>query len=489
MTQTLLGFAAAALLLALRTPAFALLPLLLVELSVANEPVPGLGFSARIAVVLGATLLAWRTVVRGVRASGGALARVALPALGLIALATIVNLMYEDADYSSKYLRFQLAQFLVLVLTATVLRDERDARAVGLCALALGAVTAGAAVWQVFARSSALYGAGSPKDIAEFSGRVIGLSTSPVQLSKHLVFLLVFLLGLLSSIRLRLSPGPLLLVAAAALLASGLYFTQTRSALLALGMGLLAIALLITGPRRLLIVGAIAAAGALFAMGLFGARYYRDADTDRSAAGHQALWKVGFVMALDQGWTGIGHLRFEELSTQYLDAIETEDVTVDDQASGARAVGKQRPHNDFLNVWISWGILALGLYLALIVGTIRNYLAAAERPSPLVRGLAIGGAAGLVAYAFDSAFHNSLDTSIWLWAHAGLSVGLLRLDIYGGPAIQRLLRPRAASSHGGRSTPPRHRRTRHAGGPRGASGPWRSIALEAVQNVGSGHAR
>jgi O-antigen ligase len=181
------------------------------------------------------------------------------------------------------------------------------------------------------------------------------------------------------------------------------------------------------GQRRLIVIGAMIATFLLFPAlentGLLGARYFRDANEDQSAATHEALWEVSLAVALDNPVVGIGHEHFERVSLDYLDAVDDESRAI----SGAEAVGEQRPHNDFLSVWMSWGIFALLAYLAIFIGALRNLVIATRHPDQLIRGLAVGCAGGLIVYGVNSAFHNYLDSSVFLWAYAGLSVSLARL--------------------------------------------------------------
>jgi O-antigen ligase len=90
-------------------------------------------------------------------------------------------------------------------------------------------------------------------------------------------------------------------------------------------------------------------------------------------------------------------------------------------------VAGQDPHNDFLNVWLSWGILSLVAYVALFAGTLANLLASLRQRDPLLRGVAVGCVGGLVTYAVNSAYHNYLDSSVVLWVYAGLSAALAGL--------------------------------------------------------------
>jgi O-antigen ligase len=158
--------------------------------------------------------------------------------------------------------------------------------------------------------------------------------------------------------------------------------------------------------------------------GLFGRRLYKDVEEDRSASSHEALLRVGVAVALDRGFTGIGHEHFEEVSLGYVDVAQQ-----DDQTNGVQAIGIDRPHNDFLSVWISWGFLALVVYICIFVNTLRNLKIAARSPDVLIRGLSVGCAGGVIVYAVNSAFHNSMDNSLVLWLYAGFSVALARMSI------------------------------------------------------------
>jgi hypothetical protein len=98
-------------------------------------------------------------------------------------------------------------------------------------------------------------------------------------------------------------------------------------------------------------------------------------------------------------------------------------------------VGKAHPHNDFLNIWFSWGIIALAIHITLYTGALVNCIIAARSEDTLIRGMAIGTAGGLAAFAANSALHNYLDSSAYLWLYAGLSVALVRLATTRPPIV------------------------------------------------------
>lgn len=418
----LVGLALAAFLLVPNGLAWALAPVLICELTIASYFFAAYGLSLRLIVTGLATLLALPTILAANRADPR-YRRVFLPALGLLAVATVGNLLYSGEDYAVKYLRYQTLQLLALVLVALVVRTRRDLLRLATGALGLLLVTALIAIWQHYARGSAL-----SSDLATiWKGRSVGLGNSPVLLANQLTVGLLPLLGLLAALRWRRDRRLAALIAAIVVLFVGLYFTYTRSALLGLAPGLLAMGLCLRGQRRRLLVGGVLGAAAAYQLlagtGVIGARYYQGAQDDTSAASHAALWQVGFAIALDNPLTGIGRENFESVSLQYAG-------TVGDTA-GAASLGVERPHNDFLTVWTSWGLAALAGYLLLMVNAAKNFLAAARAPDPLVRGLAVGGVGWLATYAANSAFHNYLDSSTLLWVFAGLSVVLARLAARG----------------------------------------------------------
>jgi hypothetical protein len=68
------------------------------------------------------------------------------------------------------------------------------------------------------------------------------------------------------------------------------------------------------------------------------------------------------------------------------------------------------------------------------------YRSAADQ---LIRGLAMGGLAALVAYETNSMFHNFIETSLVFWIIAGFSLVLPKVDrppIVTGGSLPRFMR-------------------------------------------------
>jgi O-antigen ligase len=125
----------------------------------------------------------------------------------------------------------------------------------------------------------------------------------------------------------------------------------------------------------------------------------------------------------------VGHNRFLELSPEYASKI---DPSLLERQGAGSALGRYQPHNDYLNVWLSFGTGALVLYLALFVLSIKNYLEVFFKTSePLLKGLALGGLGALLAFGVNSGFHNLFDSTLTVWLLAGLSLVLTKLVMVG----------------------------------------------------------
>jgi hypothetical protein len=412
--------------LALVRPVWALVAMVVVELALQGY-IPGTPLSARLGAAMAAGFVALPSIAILARSIDGRLRLVLLPAAIFMAVATVINLFSSDYAYVFKYFRWQIVQFVALLVAAAVIRDRRDLKLVIGIALALAVLSAVVAVWQHVTPQSAPYNGVTFKELAGWGGRAVGLVKSPVILSNQLTFVLMPTIGLLvfgayRSGLLRAALGVAILT-----LLAGLYYTYTRSALMALGPGLLMLAAYARGMRRTALVGVVAAMPLLYVLlqgtGMIGERYEEDLREDQSAANHLGMLQVGVEVALDNWLVGIGHEWFEEESTAYRGVL-TSDVI---QSGGGSSIGEGRVHNDFLSVWFSWGIVGMLAFLAIMFGTVMNLGVAARSRDPLIRGLAVGSAGGMVAFAFGSFFHNYLDSSAVLWLYAGLSVSLVRL--------------------------------------------------------------
>ena len=414
-----------------RNPAWAIVPLLVVDLTLATERA-SLGTSLRLLVTLVAVASAIAVVARSRSLPAiDAPARVILvPTVLFIVVSTLVNLLFSELGFVVTYLRYQVTLAITVLLIVALVRDRRALTIVASAALAVATVSALFAIGQRIGGPLALYATSSHEAIAIFGRRAFGLSATPVALANSLASIGVPAIGFLAIAWPDRPRARLPILLATLVILVGVYFTTTRSALIAAAASMLVILAAVDGRRQVVLFALGVAAAALFtvalALGVADQRFLEGTDEDKSAASHAAIGQVALAVALDNALLGIGRENFEQVSLAYQSEVSLGGGGLG-QRAGQGAVGSIRPHNDFLEVWSSWGIFGLLAYLAVFAGSLRNFILARRSVDPLVRGLAVGGMAGLIAYAVNSAFHNYLDSSVILWCYAGLSATLASL--------------------------------------------------------------
>jgi O-antigen ligase len=217
----------------------------------------------------------------------------------------------------------------------------------------------------------------------------------------------------------------------------GLYFTYTRSAPPALGLGALAMGLFFTGRlrREFLLAILVLAAGFFWFTDMRGNRYDRGFTDDQSGASRLVLWQAGIKTAMDNPLLGVGHRDFEVVSLEYSSSIDPYYLELQ---NAGQALGKEKVHNDFLNVWLSFGTPAFLLFLFLLGAVFWNFIEAFRQAgSPFLKALSLGCAGTVVAYAVASFLHNVMDSSGQLFILAGLSLALTRLACRGSSVSER----------------------------------------------------
>jgi O-antigen ligase len=213
------------------------------------------------------------------------------------------------------------------------------------------------------------------------------------------------------------------------LMAAALYFTYTRSALLALVLGLVALFLFLRTRIKgkiilaamLLLIAFIAISGITEGHYLWGRA---ESIQEESSISRKILWQTGTAIAVDNPILGIGAYRFTEVSAQYSDKVDPSLLAWEqEQYWGYATLGSEAVHNDFLAVWVSYGTLALIAYLWLYFAILRNLLDSHRAStSRFIKGLSIGLAAALIGYAVNSFYHNAMGTLPLFWILAGFSV-------------------------------------------------------------------
>jgi O-antigen ligase len=417
---------------ALNSRAWLAVPPLIVDLSISDIWLDPLGMSLRFAVTVVAVAFTAATLIGTDMTSlrEQATQRVMLTTCIFMAVCTVVNLLFSDLGYVVKYLRYQLTLTAPLFLLLLLLRDRPAIRTIFLAALTVAVVSGLLAIAQRFGGPDALYATSDGLPRGEM--RASGLSGSPVMLANGLLSVgmtgLAFLAVVWSP---RVQRRYLLLLATGVVLA-GMYLSTTRSAILGLAAGMAIVLLFVDARRRqhlcgVLVFGALIAGIALMT-GAVDDRLSSGAEEDTSAATHIAVGQVAVSLTLDNALLGVGHANFLSASRAYVDEVDV-GVGGRTQLVGERIIGQIRAHNDFLEVWSSWGITGLLSYVLVLVSVLINCYLASQSQDRVVRALGIGCAAGLISYLVNSFFHNYLDSTIVLWVYAGLSAVLVQLSV------------------------------------------------------------
>jgi hypothetical protein len=346
---------------------------------------------------------------------------------------TFVNSLYAGETYVLQFIRYIAIGLYYLILIPITIRDREDLRDLGVLIFGFAVLSAVIGVFQHF---HAHYGTpmwevvpnpGSPGETyITWEERLLGLSENPIQAGNILMVVGLIALGavLVMPLSANVKRGlafTLLFMAAAS------YFTYTRSWAIAMVPALLSMALLYKGryKKEFWLIIIVVAGGIWYWSDMKSTRYTLNASNDDSASARPVLWSLGLNIAYDNPWTGVGHDAFLKLSPEYEKTVSA-DLLNREQARDV--VGKYAVHNDFINVWLSWGFIALVIYILFAMAIAKNFYDAFSRAGdPLLRGIALGGIAALIGYEVNSQFHNLLDSTLTLWILGGLSLAVLKL--------------------------------------------------------------
>ncbi len=413
-----LGIQAIFLVMALRNPVWVLGVLVLSEFTIRNYE---LILPAVALIALGHAL---------VDADLGPRARAMTITAGLFLSLAVVSTLAADAALVPVLLRSNAPDIAVLLIIPLVIRDRRSFLQAALVALIVGTTSAAVALAQQVVGPRFLsvpHNTVVNVDLADWGSRALGLDLNPILLTDHLMLLLFPVVGVLLMRGAPSRVSGFLLLAAVLTMGGALFFTETRSWVFSAAAALIAMALLLRGRTggELILLLLLVAGGFLFWADQSGSRYTAGPDSEGSAAARPVLWTAALNMAMDHPVLGVGYDQFKELSPSYANTIAK--ATLDRQGAGT-ILGKESPHNDFLNAWVSFGTGGLVLYVLMMLFIARNLLHALGRfRDPLMKGIALGCFGALVAFAVNSSFHNLFTSALSFWILAGVSLALTKL--------------------------------------------------------------
>jgi len=407
--------------LGLKSPVWAMAAVVVSQLTFPSHMVDtpfGIAISLRLLILLAIGLILWR--FRKQIELGPKARRVIIPTLVLLVISTIANMTNSNFDFAFKDFRNMLAGLLIVIFLAAVVRNLKDLKT--LCGVAFITVTVSAiiGVLQHY------------QFLGELVSRVSGISESKLELMLVLPVVILAVLGvLLYGGAKRMRP---LLGISVVMMGLALYFTYTRSALLALALGVIALVIFLLRRIRgeIILVIILAGVGFIEVSGFMSDQYLggRDIATQQeSSISRKILWQAGFAIVQDNPILGIGGDQFKTVSPQYASSVDPTLLRWEQKSYwGYRTLGALEPHNDFLTMSISYGVMALVAFLWLFMATMRNlfdsYRASDKR---FIKGLSLGLAAGLISYAVNAFYHNGFATLPLLWVLVGFSAAVARL--------------------------------------------------------------
>ena len=382
------------------------------------ERLPATGFSDLTLVkALGALLaVSWLATVATRRAGERQLftAHPVMSAAGALLLAWMILSIgwAEDPAVAREYVMRYALNFALLPIVYTAVQRREHV-------VAVMSVYVGSAV------AAAIYGMITVGDDYESLGRISGLVGTANELASVLVTAMVLAGGLL----LALKGSPLLRTlcfSAIAICLIGLFLTQSRAGLIALGTALLAA--VVVGGRRRFVVAVLVALVSITTIGYFAFvatdEVRHRVTTFGSGTGRTDIWTVAWRMVEDEPVRGIGVGNFQTASIHYLlqpGAILRDEFIVD---------RPQITHNSYLNVLSETGVVGLALFcVVLAAGFVACWRAADEfrrRGDPFLEACARAVSLALIALFVADVFASD-QLNKELWVLLGLGPALLAI--------------------------------------------------------------
>jgi O-antigen ligase len=377
------------------------------------------------------TLLNFVAQVPTVAGPGLSFAKIAGLLLAISWVATLATRQGAGSDFMSARpgLTYVLVLFLSWIAASQLWAEDSGAALTAFTSVALNAVLfliiftavrtpsqaigfAGAFVAGV--SINALYGIIFAPASPETASRLSSSITNPNELASMLVAALALSFGLAAALR-DMPLARLGALGAGALCTVGIFLTGSRGGLVSLAIALAAF--LVIGARWrgrvLVIVAAVALAGAAYFSYLASPEIKAHVSTVGSGTGRLDLWTVAWRMVEQEPLHGVGAGNFPVSSVHYLlqpGAIERADYIV-----GVPKVA----HNTYLELWAELGIVGLILFLFVVGFCLYSALKAARsfarqgdaRMEVLARALFVAMAGLLAGDFFGSRLNNK---EVWL---------------------------------------------------------------------------
>ncbi len=425
----------------LKRPLWAMAALLVSQLTLTSYMVNtpfGIIISLRLLLLILMALSMWFLHAQDKIELGTKAKRIIIPVVILIGLSLVSNLFNSDFDYAFKDFRNMMVGILIIIFLPAVVRNMKDLKI--LCGVVFIGMTASAIIGVLqhygflgMDQNTLTYGF---IDSWGEQSRVPGIAETELELSFTLPVVALTTLGIFITKGVS-NENRRLLGISAVIMTIAIYYTFTRSALLGVILGLMVLVLLLITKKvraEFILVGAILALILIENFGIAGDTYMggrSEASQEESSLSRPILWQASFGIIKDNPILGIGGAQFSEISAQYESSVDPSLIQwEEDRYWGYRTLGNQKPHNDFLAIWVYYGTFAIIVFLWFLAAVLRNlvdsYRASKKR---FIKGLAIGLAAGFITYLVNAFYHNCLTAMPLLWIIAGFSVATAKLAL------------------------------------------------------------
>ena len=437
VTLALLAIAAL-FLLGLKRPVWAVGALLVSQLTITSYMIAtpfGLTISLRLLLLILTLAVVWHASAQRRINIGAGARKIIIPVLILMVISAVSNLINSGFDFTFAYFRNMLIGLLIVILIPAVTQNLKDLKA--LCGVAFVAIVASATIglMQNYSFLGMEQATLIPNFLTDGALRVPGMAETELELAYVLTTALLVVLSVYL-VRGLSSGNNKLLFLSILLMGTTLYFTYTRSALLALGFGLIALVLFLkTRIKGVLILVVLLIAVIVIEMtGVLSNQFLggrSETVQEESSVSRQILWQTGIAIALSNPVLGIGGNQYTAVSPQYAERVDPSLLEWEsEQYWGYSTLGSETVHNDFLYFWVSYGTLALIAYAWLLISTLQSLLGSHKASkSRFIKGLSIGLAAAVVAYSVNAFYHNVMTTLPLLWVLAGFSLATAKLTL------------------------------------------------------------
>lgn len=420
----------------LKKPLWAVAAILISQMTIPSYMIATLAvdISLRLILMLLLLFIMSGTLLRKEADLGPHARKIIIPMIILLVLTTVSNIINSlEFDIVFKHFRNMFVGLLFIILLPAIIENLKQLK------LLLGIIF-------IVAIASAIIGVLQHFNILGFSeatitpgffgdsGRVPGMSEEELQLAYILPVVLMIILSIFFTKGIGSQYRNLLFLPMIPMLMA-IYFTYTRSAIFAVGCGILSIILFMRIRIRweiilvliAVLISLIVATDTLEGTSLGGRT---ESGQEGSAMARDILRQAGIAIALDNPIFGIGNERFLEVSPRYASRVDPYLIEWEgNRYYSYTTLGNDEPHNDFIMIWLSSGTLSMIVYIVLHFLIIYTLMYSFRNThNRFIKGLSVGLAAALVSYVVNSFYHNLLASLPLLWILAGLSLVTAKLS-------------------------------------------------------------